>query len=164
MKAYLDNNVVSSIVRDDILSESDALSRLLEANDQSKVQLVTSEITLEEIKRVPPKYRPPLERTFRLLEKVPIARWEELLFITNDGSGNNWPVIQNEPLYESLLSLGLEVTDAKHLFVAVKQSCEFFVTCDNTPGTGILRRAPALKALCGIVVQRPSEFVEAQGL
>lgn len=163
MKAYLDNNVVSSIVKDDILSQSEALSRLLEANDQGKVQLVTSEITLDEIKQVPLKYRPPLERTFRLLEKVPIVRWEELLFITNDGSGNNWPVIRNEPLYDSLLSLGLEISDAKHLFVAIKQSCEVFVTCDNTPGTGILRRAPALESLCGIVVQRPSEFVQAQG-
>src|SRR5437660_12739403 len=105
MKAYLDNNVVSSIVKDDIESQSDALSRLLEAGDQGKVQLVTSEITLEEIKRVPSRYRAPLERTFRLLEKVPVVRWEELLFITNDGSGNNWPVIQSDPLYRDLLSL-----------------------------------------------------------
>ena len=163
MKAYLDNNVVSSIVKDDIESQSKALSRLLEAGDQGKVQLVTSEITIDEIKRVPPTHRPPLERTFCLLEKVPVVRWEELLFITNDGSGNNWPVIRSDPLYESLLSLGLEVTDAKHLFVAAKQSCGVFLTCDNTPGTGILRRAAALKALCGIVVERPSEFVVAQG-
>jgi hypothetical protein len=105
VKAYLDNNIVSSIVKDDIESQSDALSRLLKAGDQGKVQLVTSEVTLEEIKRVPSKYRPPLERTFHLLKKVPVVRWEELIFITNDGSGNNWPVIQSDPLYENLLSL-----------------------------------------------------------
>ena len=163
MKAYLDNNVVSSIVKDDIESQSDALSRLLEAGDQGKVQLVTSEITLEEIKRVPSKHRPPLERTFRLLEKVPVVRWEELIFITNDGSGNNWPVIQNDPLYADLLALGLEITDSKHLFVATKQSCGVFLTCDNTPRTGILRRAVELKALCGVLVQRPAEFVAANG-
>ena len=163
MKAYLDNNVVSSIVRDDIESQSAAISRLLEAGDQGWVQLVTSEITREEIKRAPSKHRPPLERTFHLLEKVPVVRWEELLFITNDGSGNNWPVIRSDPLYEGMLSLGLEETDAKHLFVASKQSCGFFLTCDNTQRTGILRRATKLLKLCGIVVQRPSEFVAAQG-
>ena len=163
MKAYLDNNVVSSIVKDDIVSESDALSRLLEAADEGKVQLVTSEITLDEIRRAPSKYRPPQERTFRLLEKVPVVRWEELLFITNDGSGNNWPIIRSEPLYENILALGLEVTDAKHLFVAAQQSCAVFLTCDNTPRTGILRRATALEALCGMVVQRPSEFVATHG-
>jgi predicted nucleic acid-binding protein len=163
LKAYLDNNVVSSIVKDDILSQSDALSRLLEAGDLGKVQLVTSEITLEEIKRVPSKHRPPLERTFRLLEKVPVVRWEELIFITNDGSGNNWPVIEKDPLYRDLLALGLEITDSRHLFVATKQSCDVFLTCDNTPRTGILRRAVELKTLCGVLVQRPSEFVAANG-
>jgi predicted nucleic acid-binding protein len=163
MKAYLDNNVVSSIVKDDIESQSDALSRLLEAGDQGKVQLVTSEITLEEIKRVPLRHRPPLERTFRLLKKVPVVQWEELLFITGDGSGNNWPVIQSDLLYKNLLSLGLEVTDSKHLFVATKQSCEVFLTCDNSPRTGILRRAAELKTLCSLLVQRPSEFVATNG-
>jgi predicted nucleic acid-binding protein len=163
VKAYLDNNVVSAIVKDDILSQSDALSRLLEAGDQGKVQLVTSEITLEEIKRVPSKHRRPLERTFRLLEKIPVVRFEELIFITNDGNGNNWPMIQNDPLYENLLSLGLESTDSKHLLVATKQSCEVFLTCDNTPRTGILRRAGQIKTLCGVVVQRPTEFVADNG-
>jgi len=163
VKTYLDNNVVSSIVKDDIESQSNALSRLLEAGDRGEVQLVTSEITLEEIKRVPSTYRAPLERIFCLLEKVPVVRWEELIFITSDGSGNNWPVIRSDALYQNLLSLGLEITDSKHLFVATKQSCGVFLTCDNSPRTGILRRAAELKALCAVLVQRPSEFVAANG-
>ena len=163
MKAYLDNNVVSSIVRNDMESQSDALSRLLEAHEVGKVQLVTSEITLSEIKRAPAKQRPPLERIYRLLQKVPIVQWEELIFITNDGTGNNWPVIESDHLYKGMLSLGLEVADARHLFVATRQSCEVFLTCDNTPGTGILRGAADLKTLCDIAVQRPSEFVGAHG-
>ena len=161
MKTYLDNNVVSSIVKDDIESQSNALSRLLEAGDRGEVQLVTSEITLEEIKRVPSTYRAPPERIFCLLEKVPVVRWEELIFITSDGSGK--PVSQSDALYQNLLSLGLEITDSKHLFVATKQSCGVFLTCDNSPRTGILRRAAELKALCAVLVQRPSEFVAANG-
>jgi hypothetical protein len=39
MKAYLDNNVVSSIARDDTASESDALDALMAAYDAGKVDL-----------------------------------------------------------------------------------------------------------------------------
>ena len=40
MNAYLDNNVVSSIARDDTASESDALDALMAAYDAGKVDLV----------------------------------------------------------------------------------------------------------------------------
>ena len=42
MKAYLDNNVVSAIAKDDTPTESEALDRLLAARDAGKVELVTS--------------------------------------------------------------------------------------------------------------------------
>lgn len=50
MKAYLDNNVVSAIAKDDTPAESGALDRLLVAHEQGNVELVTSELTLDEIK------------------------------------------------------------------------------------------------------------------
>ena len=40
------------------------------------------------------------------------------------GDRHTWistPIIQNDPAYEALLALGLEVVDAQHVFVAVKQ-------------------------------------------
>lgn len=166
MKAYLDNNVVSSIVKDDNKSQSSALTRLLEACEQCKVELVTSEITLEEIKRCPESYRPPLEEMFELLQKVPIARWDELVGVNSYGDKYSWintPMIQNDPLFDSLLSLGLEVVDARHVYVASKQACDVFLTCDNSPRTGILRRATKIKNLSGMVVQKPSELVASQG-
>jgi hypothetical protein len=166
MKVYLDNNVVSSIVKDDNKSQSYALTRLLEAYEQHKVEVVTSEITLEEIKRCPECFRPPLERTFRLLEKVPVVRWDELMGMNCYGDKYTWintPMIQNDPLYDALLSQGLEAVDARHVFVATKQTCDVFLTCDNTRRTGILRRAAAIKKLCGVVVQKPSELVAGQG-
>jgi hypothetical protein len=166
MKAYLDNNVVSSIVKDDNKSQSSALTRLLEAREQHKVEVVTSEITLEEIQKCPECYRPPLERTFRLLEKVPIVRWDDLMGVNSSGDKYTWintPVIHNDPLYATLLSLGLEVIDARHVFVAAKQTCDVFLTCDNSPRTSILRRAAEIKKLCGLIVQMPSELVAGQG-
>ena len=184
MKAYLDNNVVSAIARDDNELESDAISRLLEAREDRKVLLVTSRLTLDEIKKVPPKYLRPLERIFRILEKIPLADWDELNLITQSSSGNasvhppamssitsasggdfsmNIPVIENNPLYDQLLALGLEVIDAQHLFVAANRGCDVFLTCDNSRRTGIIRRAVEIQELLKFAVQRPSEFLATQG-
>ena len=90
MNAYLDNNVVSSIARDDTASESDALDALMAAYDAGKVDLVTSELTLEEIKKYSSPRRKPVERTFRLLEKVPVVGWDELLGIHSYGDQYTW--------------------------------------------------------------------------
>jgi predicted nucleic acid-binding protein len=162
MKAYLDNNVVSSISRDDNASESDAISRLLDMYDQGALELVTSEITLQEIQKVPPEHRRPLERTYRLIEKVPLVSSASLLYINSYGSGSSWvssPVFQNDPLFDELVGLGLEPTDATHIYVATKNSCDAFITCDDSRKTGILRRTVAIAQLCCISVQRPSELV-----
>jgi hypothetical protein len=129
MNAYLDNNVVSSIARDDTASESDALDALMAAYDAGKVDLVTSELTLEEIKKYSSPRRKPVERTFRLLEKVPVVGWDELLGIHSYGDQYTWissPMIQNDSLYDALL---LDTTDARLVFVAAKQSCTVFLTC-----------------------------------
>src|SRR4051812_39691960 len=89
-KAYLDNNVVSAIAKDDTAPESDSLDRLLAAYDQEKINLVTSEVTLGEIKAYIGPGRKPVERTFRLLKKVPVVRWGELLGIHIYGDSRTW--------------------------------------------------------------------------
>jgi predicted nucleic acid-binding protein len=162
IKAYLDNNVVSAIAKDDTPAESGALDRLLVAYDQGKVELVTSELTLEEIKAYRGQRRSVVERAFRFLEKVPIVRWDEMVGMTSYGDEYTWinaPMIQNDQEYDALLALGLETVDAKHVFVAAKQSCDVFLTCDKA----ILRRASDIAKLCKVVAQGPSAFVASQG-
>ena len=162
MKVYLDNNIVSAIAKDDHAPESGALDRLLEAKDEGKVHLVTSELTLGEIKAYRGPKRPPVERTFRLLEKVPIIRWDQLVGINSYGDQRTWinaPIIQNDPDYSALLALGVDTVDARHVFVAAKHACDAFLTCDK----GILQNTPAIGKLLGLVVQRPSDFVASQG-
>jgi len=159
MKVYLDNNVVSAIAKDDTAAESDAIDRLLAAQDAGKVDLVTSELTLDEIKRYSGPARKQVERTFRLLEKVPTVRWDELLGIHSYGDSWTWinsPLIQNDPLYDSLLRIGVKMIDAQHVFVSAKQACAAFLTCDG----GVLARADGVRALCGVAVQRPSMLVD----
>jgi hypothetical protein len=168
MKAYLDNNVVSAIGKDDTPSESDSLHRLLIAWDKGKVDLVTSEVTLNEIKLWNDPRRDRLQAIYKLLKKVPIVRWDELLGIHSYGNARTWinsPVIQNDPLYNALLKLRLDeprkhkTQDAQHVFEATKHGCDVFLTCD----TRVLKRAKDIQQLCGIVVLKPSDLVGREG-
>ena len=161
--AYLDNNIVSAIAKNDERAESDALDRLLEAKDEGKVRLVTSELTLAEIKRYQDRrMRAAIERIVRLLEKVEIVRWDKLVGMHSYGDHRTWittPLIDNEPDYSALLALGLKTVDAQHVFVAAKQACDAFLTCDG----GILHRAGDIEKQFGVLVQEPSVFVASQG-
>ena len=162
MKAYLDNNIVSAITKDDNRPESVAIDRLMIAYEADKVELVTSQLTLDEIQSCPAAYRPPLERTFRLMQKVPLVRWDELLGMNSYGDQGTWissPRIQNDPLFDQLLKCGLAVMDARHVFVAARNSCDSFITCDG----GIIARAAQIAKLCAILVEKPSAFVARHG-
>jgi hypothetical protein len=160
---YLDNNIVSAIAKDDEPAESNALDRLLTAWRKGKVDLVTSELTLGEIKRYQDRrIRAAIERIFRLLEKVEIVRWDKLVAMHSYGDERTWitvPLIENDPDYSALLALGLETDDAQHVFVATKQACGAFLTCDG----GILHHARDIQEQFGLVVQKPSVFVASQG-
>jgi hypothetical protein len=162
MKAYLDNNVLSAIARDDTATESDALDRLLIAKEQGKVDIVTSDLSLGEIKRYGGLGRKLTERTFYLLEKVPMVAWDKLVGMHSYGDALTWissPLIQSDELYGSLLRLGLEVVDAQHVFVAAKQDCDVFLTCDG----GVLARATGIRQLCELAVLKPSDLMTGEG-
>ena len=162
-KIYLDSNIVSAIAKDDTPTESEALNRLLQAWDDKKVDLVTSEVTLWEINAYQDELkRRFVERTYRRLAKAQIIRWYELAGMHSYGDRHTWistPIIQKDPAYEALLALGLQVVDAQHVFVAVKQKCNVFLTC----GGGVRDRAAAIKDQFELIVQKPSEFVASQG-
>ena len=162
-KVYLASNIVSAIAKDDTPTESEALNRLLQAWDDKKVDLVTSEVMLWEISAHQDELKRRLvERTYRRLAKAQIVRWYELAGMHSYGDQHTWistPIIQNDPAYEALLALGLEVVDAQHVFVAVKQDCNVVLTCDR----GIRDRAVAIKDRFELIVQKPSEFVASQG-
>jgi hypothetical protein len=143
VKVYLDNNIVSAIAKDDTPKESDALDRLLQAWDDKKVDLVTSEVALREIKAYQNELKRRLvERTYRLLAKVPIIPWDQLAGMNSYGDQRTWI---STPDYAALLALGLKVVDAQHVFLAVKHMCHVFLTCDG----GVLDRAAAIEKRFG---------------
>ena len=134
MKAYLDNNVVSAIAKDDTAAESDALDRLLAAQDAGKVELVTSELTSTRLSGHRGRRGSRWSGLSGCLRSVPIVRWDELLGMHSYGDSRTWitsPLIQNDPLHDSLLRLGVKVIDAQHVFVSAKQACAAFLTCDG---------------------------------
>jgi hypothetical protein len=163
MKLYLDNNIVSAVAKNDTPTETDALKLLLQAWDEGEVDLVTSELTLREIEA----YQNELQRllikqAYQRLTKVPMVRWDELAGMHSYGDQRTWittPIINNDPDYSALLALGLDIVDAQHLFVAIKNACDVFLTCDRPIG----RRAPAIAEKFGLLVQKPSELVSGQG-
>jgi predicted nucleic acid-binding protein len=163
MKVYLDNNIVSAIAKDDTPKESDAIDLLLQAFGNGRVDLVTSELTLMEINAYQNKAkRRIVERTYQLLARVPIIRWDDFIGMHSYGDQRTWittPMIQNDPDYAALLALGLDVVDAQHLFVAIKNACGAFLTCDGP----VLYHAAAIKTRFGLLVQQPSDFVASQG-
>jgi hypothetical protein len=83
-KAYLDDDVVSVIAKDDNGAESAALDLLLAAYRERKVDLVTSAVTLKELESHQGPQRPAIERILGFLKEVPNACV---------------PMIQNNPLY-----------------------------------------------------------------
>ena len=158
VKAYLDNNIVSAIATDDTPSQTEALDALLKVHDQGKVELVTSELTLDEINRYEGRHL--AQRTFLLLKKVPVVQWDQLLGFHNSGDRYggwiSYPLIQTDPLYGALTALRMETIDTRHVFVAAKTGCDVFLTCDG----GILHHAASIETACnGLVVQKPSDFM-----
>jgi len=55
-------------------------------------------------------------------------------------------MIQNNPLYDDLLKRGLEAIDAWHVFVAVKNGCQAFLTCDRL----IHHYSASIRQICGL--------------
>ena len=69
---------------------------------------MTSELTLDEIKRYFGPAREVVESTYWRLEKVPVVRWDELIGMHVYGDQYTWinsPMIQNDPLYNDFLGL-----------------------------------------------------------
>jgi hypothetical protein len=123
MKVYLDNDVVSAIVKDDNAPESAALDRVLAAYGDGEVDLVTSTVTLKEIERYQGPQRPAIKQIFRLLKEVPRACI---------------PMNRNDPLYDDLLKRGLEDIDAWHVFVAAKNGRTPFLRATGLSTTTLL--------------------------
>src|SRR5262245_25686062 len=131
--AYLDNNVVCSIGNDDLPAESRALDELVNLFGQGNVKLMTSKLSKDEMDKCSRQEFLKLpNRIFNLLEKGPFVEDHTLLGFHNEWGpmgGASCPLIADDPISTELRAIGLDRTDAHHVMLAIRNGCDFFVTC-----------------------------------
>jgi hypothetical protein len=151
-KAYLDNCLVSGLANRDLKTdEQQALRRLLQLQKEGRVALVTSHITRLEIERMPGPARGLHEDVYALLADVPAAteNFGHHMLLLGVGGGD-------APEYAQLKKLLPDEDDARHLFQAIKNEVDYFVTADVRT---IVSRAQAVELEFDIKVRTPSQVV-----
>jgi predicted nucleic acid-binding protein len=162
MKAYLDNCVVSGMVRGDLAAaEMAAVPSLTKAKQEGRLEIFTSRESWSEQDRTKdPTIRSMLERArpdFPL-----VARDHTLLGMYNIedpvGGFSSNPIVTeyvDAELFAKLRKAGLNDADARHLMYAVHNGCDRFVTTDPD----FLSRRSQLETLCpNTKIVMPSEL------
>jgi predicted nucleic acid-binding protein len=160
-KAYLDTNLVSGLGRADIKAEEyQALHQVIELMHEGRIALVTSAVTKEEIDRVPLEHRAPHEAIYALLAKVPVVDEQRLVpRIIQAIRGRSQvigPLVVQEEDLGTLNSILPDQNDARHVFQALRNSSQYFVTTDRRT---ILTRAKQIEAAFPIRVVLPSQLL-----
>jgi hypothetical protein len=152
---YVDNAIVGALARGQGgQDERIALGRVLDAGREGRLNLITSAVTGEEIARIPEEHRHPHRAIYQLLSRVPTAREvgaDRMLLL---GVGGR----PRDPMLVELQQL-LTKNDARHVFQAVKNNADVFLTLDG----GIIHHAKVLEGR-GIRVMKPTVLVADLGL
>jgi predicted nucleic acid-binding protein len=161
--AYLDTNVVCYMGNDNLPAESPALDELMDLAGEGVVRLTTSELSQQEMARCSKQERVRLpRRVFNLLEKGPFIPDHTVLGFANQegpmGTVCSNPMVADDPISRQLRQIGLDRMDAHHLMLAIRNGCDFFVTCDRA---SILKYRDAIKGqFPAIQLMKPSELVQ----
>jgi hypothetical protein len=150
--AYLDTNLVSGLVKEDLGAELDALRVILRARKQGSIDVRTSMVTAEELAKVRADARARHEDIYALLEDVPATAERFGSDIMLMGVGG----LHEDERLTRLKQILPHEADARHLFQAISNDVTYFVTADRR---SILRYASELHEAFGIAVRAPSELV-----
>src|SRR5256885_514065 len=93
--AYLDTCVISGIARQDLKTvELEALSKILELYQQSKIRLVTSDVARGEIDKIPEQFRYTHKAVYLLLSTLPISSITRpnMMMLLGVGGGGHDPI------------------------------------------------------------------------
>jgi hypothetical protein len=162
MKAYCDNVIVSGSARGDLPPEEMAATRrLLAADRDGRLELVTSRFTRDEQGRARlSSVRFQLDRdwpNWALVESE--TRLCGFHTASNQCGGFTAAPMMNEIVDDSLfasLRTVLPDADSRHLMYAVYNGCDYFITLDTKD---ILPNRVALERTCGgLRIMRPSEL------
>ena len=157
--AYLDNSVVSAKGKREASTELSPLEDLFQRHIRGEIRLVTSEITHREISSYLSSHRTPIETVYLHLQQVPVIEAQRLVGINSywDVHGGwNSPMIEDDAIWRTIQRIGLDSTDAHHLMVAVRNSCDVFLTLDRRT---ILRFREELSKTLQLRLRLPSEYL-----
>jgi hypothetical protein len=162
--AYLETSLVFGISSQDLDAEQSALLQILKAYKRGSLNLFTSHVTNEEIQQGNDTGLD--EAIYALLRDVPAVE-EEWLFpqplVTTPTGGSRLagPVVVRESELGELEAILPHRDDARHVFQAMRNQLDYFVTADKR---SIIRHAPTLEARFPIRVVTPSQLVAELGL
>jgi hypothetical protein len=164
MRIYLDNMIVSALVRGDLAepSEMEALRSIWTAACFSKLEVVTSRESWREQERTKSDETREELRSARAAVDVVLDDHRLLGFNTIDYGYGGFiasPLltdIVDEVLFATLRNLSLKDADARHLMYAVVNRCVRFVTTDPD----FIGRREAIEGTCPTIrIVRPSELL-----
>lgn len=148
--AYLDTCLVSGLAKNDLKElEQTSLFSLLGMHKQGRIQVVTSKVTKQELNR----HQGGLdqhEAIYNLLRDVPLASEgnPDGMLLMGVGGGA-------DPLFSELKALLTDVDDARHVFQAIHNKVDYFVTADERT---ILAHAGTLDERYGLKARLPSQL------
>jgi hypothetical protein len=153
--AYLDTCIVSGLAKGDLAHpDIEALLKVLQKHKKRALCLVTSQITKEEIDRIPQKYRLQHEVIYNLLLDLPVARafrTDSGLMLMGVGGG-----VRLHPMLAKLNTLLSDEADARHLYQAARNDVRYFITTDTRT---ILRRKAEIEEISQVIAISPTEFL-----
>jgi predicted nucleic acid-binding protein len=165
MKAYLDNVIVSGMVRGDLQppEEMAAVGALAKADEKRQIEIYTSRWTWAEQDRTGDEFVRVKFKEFRGKIEI-VADDHRVLGFWNDedprfGTVSTNPMVTefvDERLFSDLKKAGISDGDAKHLMYAIHNKCDRFVTLDTYD---LLPMRSDVAPLCrGTKIVRPSEL------
>lgn len=165
MKVYLDTVIVSALHREHQgADENAAIRELVAMFFKGELQLVKSMVVRREVNRTP-----------HALTREKIAEWEKLFAdipYSDDtrlsgfhkpimsqrpsDTGSCHPILEDEDVPRQLRNQGISRDDAHHIWLAVRDNCDVFLTCD---GKSILNRRTNVENAFPIRLMRPTELL-----
>ena len=160
MKVYVETSVLSAVARREP-EYWPALLRLPKLFEERSIQVVTSEVTLKEIERIPDEYKVPHEWLYFFLKKDPFVAEQSLAGFNISIDRTTLicsPRHEEDDIFRKLFrQIGLEHVDAHHLTVAIHNRSDVFLTCDRRT---ILNKRAQIEEEFSIRVMLPPELVK----
>jgi hypothetical protein len=159
LRVYVDTCIVSGLAKKD-LSQADinALMEVLPKHKNNIISFVTSQVTKEEIDRIPKKYRLEHEVIYNLLSDLPVVRafrTDPGLMLMGVGTGRRL-----HPMLVKLNTLLADEADARHLYQAARNGVRYFITTDAHT---ILCRRTEIEEISQVIVVSPTDFLSIAG-